>query len=212
MEFKCSLCDYISHQKDHIKDHINRKIKCGEGIPTIISVPINISCIFCNGSYSTIPILKRHLKTCKVKKENLEEENRILKEEIKVLKENKIKENYQLKLDILQKKLDETTKLASKLIDKKIIGNVSVETIRSQARKLYKSKFPNMVCVHCKHSGSTQVCHIKPISEFNDFSLIDDVNNIKNLVGLCPNCHIDLDKHKKFEITRTATLHSLFVK
>jgi predicted HNH restriction endonuclease len=69
-----------------------------------------------------------------------------------------------------------------------------------------------MICIHCKHIGSTQVCHIKPISDFNDFSLISEINNIKNLIGLCPNCHIDLDKHKKFEVTRTATLHSMIIK
>jgi hypothetical protein len=99
----------------------------------------------------------------------------------------------------------------SKLIDKKMLGNVEVESIRTQARKIYKSKFPEMVCIHCKHSGSTQVCHIKAISDFDKFSLVSDINNIKNLIGLCPNCHIDLDKHKKFEVARTATLHSMLV-
>lgn len=37
-------------------------------------------------------------------------------------------------------------------------------------------------------------------------------NCMCNLIGLCPNCHIDLDKHKKFEVTRTATLHSMIIK
>lgn len=69
-----------------------------------------------------------------------------------------------------------------------------------------------MDCVHCKHAGSTQVCHIKAISDFNKLSLVDDINDLSNLIGLCPNCHIDLDKHKKFEVMRTATLHSMLIK
>lgn len=116
------------------------------------------------------------------------------------------------KIKSVEEKLENTINNVSKLIDKKILGNVGIDTIRSQVRKLYKCKFPEMVRVHCKHSGSTQVCHnIKAISEFDNFSLVSDINSLKNLIGLCPNCHIDLDKHKKFEVTRTTTLHSILV-
>ncbi len=84
--------------------------------------------------------------------------------------------------------------------------------IRKESRKKYIENSVNMSCVHCGHTGSTQVCHIKPISEFNKLSLIEEINDLSNLIGLCPNCHIDLDKHKKFEVTRTATLHSMLIK
>jgi predicted metal-dependent hydrolase len=96
MEFKCSLCDYTSEKKCHITQHINRKIKCGEGNLIIISVPINILCDFCSRSFSTRPNLKRHLKTCNVKKQNLEEENKILKEEVNILKALNLKPNVSI--------------------------------------------------------------------------------------------------------------------
>jgi hypothetical protein len=89
MEFKCSICDYTSELKIHVKRHINNKTKCGEGNPEIIEVPMVINCEFCEKSFKTAPSMKRHLKTCKVKKANLEEElaqkdeeNRILKEKL----------------------------------------------------------------------------------------------------------------------------------
>ncbi len=66
--------------------------------------------------------------------------------------------------------------------------------------------------MHCKHHGSVQVCHIKPISEFSKLSTIEEINDLSNLIGLCPNCHIDLDKHKKFEVTRTSILHGNIIK
>ncbi len=94
---------------------------------------------------------------------------------------------------------------------KKILGNTLVETVRSQARKKYKKLFKNMKCVHCKHNGSTQVCHIKAISEFDKLSEVEEINKISNLIGLCPNCHVDLDKHRKFEVMRTSILHSMLL-
>ncbi len=34
---------------------------------------------------------------------------------------------------------------------------------------------------------------------------------MSNLIGLCPNCHIDLDKHKEFKVMRTSVLHSMLL-
>lgn len=44
-------------------------------------------------------------------------------------------------------------------------------------------------------------------------SLVSKVlyNLIQKSLGLCPNCHINLDKHKKFEVTRTATIHRIII-
>jgi 5-methylcytosine-specific restriction endonuclease McrA len=219
-EYKCSGCDYNTYIKCHMGDHINRKNKCSVDELNIIEIDSDFNCEYCKKTFSIRSNLNRHLKTCKVKKQNLEKEldkqkNNEIEEKYKKLlleKYKKLLSEKNEKIKSIEEKLENTINNVSKLIDKKILGNVSVETIRSQARKLYKSKFPDMKCVHCKHPGSTQVCHIKAISEFDNFSLVSDINNLKNLIGLCPNCHIDLDKHKKFEVTRTATLHSMFVR
>jgi hypothetical protein len=83
MEFACSVCNYTSERKECVTAHINnKKTKCGEGIPEIIEIPVDIHCEFCNKEFATRPNLKRHLKTCKSKKINLEKEVKDLKEKL----------------------------------------------------------------------------------------------------------------------------------
>jgi uncharacterized Zn-finger protein len=91
--YKCSICDYESDKKYNVEKHINKKISCGEGVKTIIEGKINYLCEYCKKKSTNKSNLTRHLKTCKVKKENLEEENKILKEENKVLKALNTKSN-----------------------------------------------------------------------------------------------------------------------
>ncbi len=215
MEFKCSLCEYISNKKYNIEKHI--KNKCINGIVNIINSKFPNNCELCKKEFTTKPILTRHLKTCKVKKTNsdTDKELKIILEKVKELeKENEIlKEiaNKNEELKLINEKNEKIIDSIVKTSTKKILGNTSVEIIRSQSRKKYKKLFKNMKCVHCKHEGSTQVCHIKAISEFDRLSEVDEINKMSNLIGLCPNCHVDLDKHKKFEVTRTALLHSMLV-
>jgi 5-methylcytosine-specific restriction endonuclease McrA len=48
-------------------------------------------------------------------------------------------------------------------------------------------------CQSCGYSKHVEVCHIKPISEFANDTLISDINDITNLHILCPNCHWEFD-------------------
>jgi hypothetical protein len=86
-EYKCSICNYESDVKKNVLRHINKKIKCGEGMLEIVENIIEIKCEYCENTYTTRPILKKHLKTCKVKKHNLEKELALKNEENRVLKE-----------------------------------------------------------------------------------------------------------------------------
>ncbi len=83
MEFKCSSCEYKSERKSNVKTHINKMCKNNA---SILEIPIEINCDFCKKSFTTVPSMRRHLSTCKVKKFNQNEEITKLKEENKILK------------------------------------------------------------------------------------------------------------------------------
>jgi len=87
MEFSCSICSYRTDKKANIERHINNKRKCGIGTPIIIEIPVTINCNFCKKTFTTVASMKRHLKICKIKKEQTEEEIAKKDEQIRELKE-----------------------------------------------------------------------------------------------------------------------------
>jgi hypothetical protein len=66
MKFSCSVCSYTSFRKNDVEKHFNKKNKCGNGIPEIIEIPVDIKCEFCNKLFTTNSSMKRHIKTCKI--------------------------------------------------------------------------------------------------------------------------------------------------
>jgi hypothetical protein len=94
--YKCSVCDYESDKKYNVEKHINKKLSCGEGVKTIIENKVNYLCEYCNKKSTNKSNLSRHLKTCKVKKENLEKQVIELKEEVKILKALNAKPNVSI--------------------------------------------------------------------------------------------------------------------
>ncbi|RLD65615.1 MAG: hypothetical protein DRI95_08330 [Bacteroidetes bacterium] len=67
-------------------------------------------------------------------------------------------------------------------------------SIRRHAVYVYRKKtMENTVCENCGYNKHIQICHIKPVSDFNDDNLISEINDHENLVGLCPNCHWEFD-------------------
>lgn len=48
-------------------------------------------------------------------------------------------------------------------------------------------------CKICGYDKHFEVCHIKPVASFPKDTLITVVNDISNLIPLCPNCHWELD-------------------
>lgn len=68
--------------------------------------------------------------------------------------------------------------------------------VRCQARKLLEESGREQKCAICGFSEYVEACHIKAISSFPLDTKIRDVNNLNNLVYLCPNHHILLDRNK----------------
>ncbi len=83
MEFSCSKCNYSSDVRENVVRHIKRKNKCGEN-PSITRLQLDIKCDHCGKLFTFKSNLQRHLKTCKVKKNILEEEVKSLKEKLLV--------------------------------------------------------------------------------------------------------------------------------
>lgn len=65
--------------------------------------------------------------------------------------------------------------------------------IRDLARKLYFNSNLPKKCLVCNYDFHIEICHIKPIKDFADNTKITDINNLDNLVALCPNHHWELD-------------------
>jgi hypothetical protein len=66
--------------------------------------------------------------------------------------------------------------------------------VRSRARSTEKYK-NTKCCEKCGYSKHVQACHIKPISSFPKNTLISKINEEKNIIILCPNCHWELDNN-----------------
>ena len=49
------------------------------------------------------------------------------------------------------------------------------------------------VCEHCGYDKHVELCHIKPVSSFPETAMVSEVNDLTNLIALCPNCHWEFD-------------------
>lgn len=68
--------------------------------------------------------------------------------------------------------------------------------IRTNARKLMNESGIDKQCKNCKYNIHVEVCHIKSIKDFNKLTTLKEVNDLTNLIYLCPNCHWEFDKGK----------------
>ena len=64
--------------------------------------------------------------------------------------------------------------------------------IRRFARSWNKDLL-KLPCSNCNYDKHVEICHIKPIRSFTKSATIGEVNNRKNLIQLCPNCHWEFD-------------------
>lgn len=72
--------------------------------------------------------------------------------------------------------------------------------IRDHARQIAKRYNLLNKCKVCNYNTHVVTCHIKPISSYSKDTLISVVNDVTNLIGLCPNHHWELD-HCGLDIT-----------
>ncbi len=65
--------------------------------------------------------------------------------------------------------------------------------LRQIARTIYHRTDKPKLCTNCGYDKFYEVCHLKPIADFDESSFISDINSLDNLVALCPNCHWEYD-------------------
>ncbi|MEO8392532.1 MAG: HNH endonuclease [Chloroflexota bacterium] len=65
--------------------------------------------------------------------------------------------------------------------------------LRTIARSEYtKANLPR-VCANCGYAKHVEICHVKAINSFSEETPVAVINDLTNLVALCPNCHWELD-------------------
>ena len=65
--------------------------------------------------------------------------------------------------------------------------------IRKDAQKTFLEENKEPCCKICGYNKHIEVAHIKAVSEFDDNTLISEINSIDNLIALCPNHHWEYD-------------------
>lgn len=71
------------------------------------------------------------------------------------------------------------------------------QEIRTNARKVLEHSNREKVCQYCHNHEFDEILevhHLKGILKFDENSLIKEINDENNLVWLCPNHHIMLEK------------------
>lgn len=66
-------------------------------------------------------------------------------------------------------------------------------SIRAIARRIYRNSGKPQSCYKCKYDKYYEVAHIRPISKFPKNTPPSIINDINNLIALCPNCHWEMD-------------------
>lgn len=66
--------------------------------------------------------------------------------------------------------------------------------IREDARKKFL-KTGITSCQKCGYDKHIEIHHIKSISSFPKTAKISEINSLENLVGLCPNCHWEVENN-----------------
>lgn len=66
-------------------------------------------------------------------------------------------------------------------------------SIQKHARLVYFGINKEPSCEICGYNKHVEVAHKKSVSSFDDSSTILQINDIANLIGLCPNHHWEFD-------------------
>lgn len=86
---------------------------------------------------------------------------------------------------------DPCWEIRKQMLSSRMKKDSSHNEIRNHARQMMNGHV--QVCAHCGWDHVVETCHIKPVANFPPTALLREINDLNNLIYLCPNCHWDLD-------------------
>lgn len=134
-----------------------------------------------NKKVSQIKLKKFCNNSCSAKYNN---KNRIIIKQPKPPKIKKLKQPYTSTLRNKSKK---------EIFDLRSSWQSARTAIRKDAIQIFKESNQPLECKICKYKKHVQIAHIKAVSDFNDSSLLSEINDLSNLVALCPTHHWEYD-------------------
>lgn len=117
------------------------------------------------------------------------------KAEAKYSKKTILQKLLELGLDIekFYKKFSISSFTKKELFDRYKQWQTARSIIRKDAKCIYDNSEKPKQCVVCGYNKHYEVAHIKAVSDFTDDALISEINDIDNLIALCPNHHWEFD-------------------
>lgn len=100
-----------------------------------------------------------------------------------------------IKLNIKENKKDWNKITKGELFSERKNWQSARSSIRKIAENNYKNSGKPYECIVCGYNKHIEIAHIKAVSDFNDDATIVEINDINNLVGLCPNHHWEFDNN-----------------
>lgn len=102
-----------------------------------------------------------------------------------------------LNLDVKKLKSDIDISVLTKkeLFDRYNQWQIARASIARMAREIFNKSDKPKQCIVCGYKNHYEVAHIKAVSDFDNNTLISEINSINNLIALCPNHHWEYDNH-----------------
>ena len=79
------------------------------------------------------------------------------------------------------------------LYGKRKTSHSARSTIANHARDTYIASDRPKHCLICGYNRHVDIAHLKAVSSFPDTAFIGEINDINNLMALCPNHHWEFD-------------------
>jgi len=77
--------------------------------------------------------------------------------------------------------------------DKRKNWQSAASSIRRSARNIFARSGKELKCYVCNYDKHVEISHRKSVSDFDGETLLIEINDISNLIALCPNHHWEYD-------------------